>query len=76
MTNTPSNDTSMELAKFLNYPDILDVTKRGADSSSTDEEIPCIETKKSSTKRSRSHSPSGYTKWILHPRVRDTITSN
>ena len=59
MTHNQSIDTSIDLAKFLNYPDILDVKPRGSNSSSTDEEVPLSEIQKSYTKRSRSHSPSG-----------------
>ena len=38
LMNNPANDPAMELNIMLNFPELLDVTKKGRESSSTDDE--------------------------------------
>ena len=72
MLNNPANDTAMELCKMLNFPDLLDVTKKNQESSSAkDEQIQGEYNQPSYNRhrRTRSHSPTSYSgsRWLYYP---------
>ena len=65
LLNNPENDTTIDLHKLLNFPDILDLKKTGNNISNTDidqSEESENQPSHSCQKVSRSHSPTGYSR--------------
>ena len=69
--NNPSNDSAMELHSMLNFPDLLDVTKISQEWSSTDnkklQEAKSPLSLRTHHRRTWSHSPGTYSRWIYTP---------